>query len=493
MISSQSSRHILLSITLVAAVAGCAVGPDYEMPEYPMPDAWESAASSDVEGENPPILDWWSVLGDPVLDSLMIRARDANLDLRIAVGRVSEARAFRMISGGDFWPQAQANGDYIWQDSPLVVDGPGETWNASLGAFWELDLFGRVRRGREAADARFHASIEDYRDVQVSLYAEVATSYVTIRALQARIEYAQNNVDSQRETMQIVSAREEAGLVPQLDVARARSNLANTEAAIPLLESALAVERNRLSVILGEPPGEAGLRIGEYQDIPASPDSMRIVIPADLIRRRPDIRAAERQLAAQTAQVGVATAELYPKFSLSGVFGVLSGDWDNLFTEDALQWSLTPGFSWNLFTGGKVRGQIRVEEARMAQALFSYEKAILTALAEVESSIVGLQQQNIRRALLKVAVEAAQESVTLVRTQYIEGLTDFQAYLDAQRVLFEQQDALAKSRGDVFTALAALNRAMGGGWSLDEPIPSLESLERADAATDDGEAQGEDR
>ena len=493
MTRSKSSRFPVLLLLIAATFTGCAVGPDYEMPEYPVPDAWESAASADVEGETPPILDWWSALGDPVLDSLMIRARDANLDLRIAVGRVSEARAFRMISGGDFWPQVQGNGDYNWQDSPLVVDGPSESWNASLGAVWELDLFGRVRRGREAADARFHASIEDYRDVQVSLYAEVATSYVTVRSLQARIDYAVNNAESQRETMEIVTARQEAGLVPMLDVARARSNLANTEAAIPLLEAALAAERNRLSVLLGQPPGEAGLRIGDYQEMQAGPDSLRIALPADLIRRRPDIRSAERRLAAQTAQVGVATAELYPKFSLSGIFGVLSGSWDNLFTEDALQWSLTPGFSWNLFTGGKVRGQIKVEEARMAQALFEYEKAILTALAEVESSVVALQQQNIRRERLKVAVEAAQESVTLVRTQYIEGLTDFQAYLDAQRVLFDQQDALAKSRGDVFVALAALNRAMGGGWSLEEPIPDLESLERADATTEDVEAQGEDR
>jgi NodT family efflux transporter outer membrane factor (OMF) lipoprotein len=260
----------------------------------------------------------------------------------------------------------------------------------------------------------------------------------------------------------------------------------------------LAAERNRLSVLLGLPPGEERLGLGPSGPIPANPDSTIVMLPADLIRRRPDIRAAERQLAAQTARVGVATAELYPKFSLGGVLNVLSGDIDDLFTEDALGWSLTPGFSWNLFAGGKLRGQIRAEEARVEQALALYEKAILTALAEVESAIVALRQERIRRGRLEIAVEAAQQSVQLVRTQYIEGLTDFQSYLDAERVLFDQQDALAASRGEVFTAFVGLNRALGGGWSPDEPEPDLPPEARAEAsapptAEAQDDAQGEDR
>jgi NodT family efflux transporter outer membrane factor (OMF) lipoprotein len=479
-------------------LAGCAVGPDYEVPEYPMPDAWESAAAKDIEGEAPPIVDWWRAFNDPVLDSLMVRARAANLDLRVGVGRVAEARALRAVAGGDFWPQVQGNGDFTRQESQAFGDAPFNTWSAGLGATWELDLFGRVRRGKEAAEASFNAAIEDYRDVQVALLAEVAISYVTIRALQRRIEYAKGNVESQEETLEIVTARHDAGLVPLLDVSRARSNLANTEASIPLLKLNLASERNRLSVLLGLPPGEERLGLGPSGPIPGNPDSTIVMLPADLIRRRPDIRAAERQLAAQTARVGVATAELYPKFSLGGVLNVLSGDIDDLFSEDALGWSLTPGFSWNLFAGGKLRGQIRAEEARVDQALALYEKSILTALAEVESSIVALRQERIRRGRLEVAVEAAQESVELVRTQYIEGLTDFQSYLDAERVLFEQQDALAKSRGDVFNAYVGLNRALGGGWSPDEPEPDLPPEVRAQASTPptaevQDDAQGEDR
>jgi outer membrane protein TolC len=215
-----------------------------------------------------------------------------------------------------------------------------------------------------------------------------------------------------------------------------------------------------------------------------------VVLPVDLVRRRPDIRRAERQLAAQTARVGVATAELYPKFSLGGILQVFSGDLDDLFTEDSLGWSLVPGFSWNLFSGGKVQAQIRAEEARVVQAMAAYERAILLALAEVESSIVDLRQQKLRKERLEVAVESAQQAVVLVRTQYLEGLTDFQSYLDAERVLFEQQDALARSAGDLFNALVSLNRAMGGGWSLDEPEPDLEQHETAEAP--ETGAQGED-
>jgi NodT family efflux transporter outer membrane factor (OMF) lipoprotein len=477
---------------LLLLAAGCSVGPDYEAPEFAVPDAWEAAASAEFESEVPPILDWWSGLGDPVLDSLMIRARDANRDLRIAVGRVAEARALRAVATGDFWPQLQGNGEYTWGDGILTIpNGPDDTFQAGLGATWELDLFGRVRRSREAADAAFHAAIEDYRDVQVSLYAEVAQTYVVVRALQTRIEFAEGNITSQRETLDTVTAREEAGLVPMLDVARARSNLANTEAAIPLLKTALAAARNRLSVLLGEAPGERRLRLGEYREIPVPPDSLVVILPVDLVRRRPDIRRAERQLAAQTARVGVATAELYPKFSLGGVLRMFSGDVDNLFSEESLGWALVPGFSWNLFSGGKVQAQIRAEEARVAQALAAYERAILLALAEVETAIVELRQQRLREGRLMAAVESAQQAVVLVRTQYLEGLTDFQSYLDAQRVLFEQQDALAASRGDAFSALVALNRAMGGGWSLDEPEPDLVQ-DDPESAPADG-AQGEDR
>jgi multidrug efflux system outer membrane protein len=479
-------------LLLMIALGGCTVGPDYVVPEYEVPDAWESAAAADVEGEVPPILDWWSAFGDPVLDSLMIRARDANLDLVIAVGRVSEARAFRAIAGGDYWPQADGTGKYTWGETPLVPGGPTETWNFGLGALWEIDLFGRVRRGAEAAGADFHASIEDYRDVQVSLYSEVATSYVNIRSLQARLLFAQSNVDSQRETMEVVTAREEAGIVPRLDVARARSNLANTEAVIPQLKTGLASEKNRLSVLLGEVPGDAGLRIGPYKAIPIPPDSLVSVMPANLLRRRPDIRAAERKLAAQTARVGVATAELYPKLSLGGTVGLLAGGFSDLGS-DAVRWNLAPGFSWNLFNGGKVRGQIKVQEARVDQSLANYEKTILQALSEVESAIVAVRQTRIRQDLLTIAVEAAQESVTLVRTQYIEGLTDFQAYLDAQRVLFNQQDQLAATRGNVFVSVVVLNRAMGGGWSLEEPAPdNPEQGPQGDAPNSADDEQGDD-
>jgi len=502
MLKRDTRRHRragagLVAVASLALLVGCSVGPNYEVPEIPVPDQWENAAASDVLGEAPPVLNWWSAFGDANLDSLMVRARDANLDLAMAVARVSEARAYRAMAGGEYWPQVQASGQFARVESSengvqgaaiaAGAENPASMWDAGLGASWEIDLFGRVRRTVESTDAQFEASIEDYRDVQVALYAEVAATYVNIRSLQTRLQFAQNNVESQRETMEIVMAREDAGLVPMLDVARARSNLANTEAAIPQFRTALEASTNRLSLLLGEHPGSLDVELAPRKSIPDVPNSVTTALPADLIRRRPDIRRAERQLAAQTARVGVATAALYPSFSLGGTLSLQATSFEDLGKSGSMGWSLVPGMQWNLFSGGKLRAQVKAEEAKVAQALAAYEKSVLGALAEVENSLVALEQEKIRQNLLQVAVEAAEESVTLVHIQYIEGLTDFQSYLDAQRVLFSQQDQYATSQGQVFIEVTNLNRAMGGGWSLDEPVPDLPTDESAaaDAASDE--------
>jgi len=280
-----------------------------------------------------------------------------------------------------------------------------------------------------------------------------------------------NNVSSQRETMDIVIAREEAGLVPLLDVSRARSNLANTEAAIPQLMTALESALNRVAILLGEAPGALDDELRPVAEIPQANTNIAVALPAELLRRRPDVRRSERELAAQTARIGVATADLYPSFSLTGVLNLTSVDFNGLGDSGHTGWSLVPGVQWALFSGGKIRGQIKVEEARTEQALARYEKTVLNALAEVENSLVALRQEEIREGLLRTAVEASQQSVELVEIQYIEGLTDFQSYLDAQRVLFNQQDSYAQSRGLVVTNLINLNRNLGGGWSLSDTTP----------------------
>jgi multidrug efflux system outer membrane protein len=364
----------------------------------------------------------------------------------------------------------------IGENTPLgpiagMGDNPANNWEFGLGASWELDVFGRVRRNREATAAGIQASIEDYRDVLVSLQAEIATTYTEVRTNQLRLEFALGNVKSQRETLEIVTAREDAGLVPLLDVTRARSNLANTEAAIPQLETALEVGRNRLAILLGMAPGALDQRLEPFVDTGDPEVEIAVALPAELLRRRPDVRRSERELAAQTARIGVATADLYPSFSLTGALTLQASEFANLGDSGHFGWSLAPGFKWALFTGGKIRGQIKAEEAITEQLLAGYEKTVLNALAEVENTLVSIRQEEIRRGLLLIAVESSQQSVELVNTQYVEGLTDFQSYLDAQRTLFDQQDAFAVSRGLVYVNLINLNRVLGGGWSLDDTDP----------------------
>ncbi|MCK9994791.1 MAG: efflux transporter outer membrane subunit [Candidatus Krumholzibacteria bacterium] len=489
---------------MLLLLAGCAVGPDYEIPELEtVPDAWQNAAAADVADSSSILKEWWTAFGDTLLDTLMVRAQVANLDAAQAIGRIREARAYHQIAGGDYYPQIGLDGSWtrteIGENTPLgpiagIGGGnPSNNWEFGLGASWEIDVFGRIRRTREATGARVQASIEDYRDVMVSLQAEVAVTYVDVRTTQLRLIFAQDNVDSQRETMDIVTAREDAGLVPLLDVTRARSNLANTEAAIPLLEMGLEVSLNRMAILLGQAPGSVDSLLVSYMEPPQPDLDMTMSLPAELLRRRPDVRRSERELAAQTAMIGVATADLYPSFSLSGIMTLQASEFGDLGKSGHFGWSLVPGLKWDLFSGGKIRGKIKAEEAKTEQLLAGYEKTVLNALAEVENTLVALKQEDIRRGLLQIAVDSSQQSVELVHTQYVEGLTDFQSYLDAQRVLFEQQDSYASSRGQVFANIVNLNRALGGGWSLDDLDPDIpgEEVEDTVAANDGGDEEEE--
>ena len=462
---------------LILMVGGCAVGPDYTEPEFESPDAWQNAAAQDVVADAPVIQQWWTAFGDAMLDTLIVQARNSNLDLEMAVSRIREARAYHQITGGAYWPQVGLSGDGTRAKTPDFYapggDNPANNWEFGMGASWEIDVWGKNRRARESTGAALQSSIEDYRDVLVSLYAEVASTYVDVRSLQTRLDFAHSNVESQRETLDVVMARENAGLVPLLDVSQARSNLANTEAMIPQMEAALETALNRLAILLGQAPGTLDEQLIIHSGMPSPSTDLMMALPAELLRRRPDVRRSERDLAAQSARIGVATAELYPSFSLNGALALRAPQFGDLGESGAFGWSFGPEVKWNLFTGGKIRGQIKVEEARTEQLLAAYELTVLGALAEVENSLVALRQEEIRRDLLMTAAESAQQSVELVNTQYVSGLTDFQNYLDAQRVLFSQQDQLAKSRGLVLTNLINLNRALGGGWSLDDPAPDL--------------------
>jgi len=457
-------------------MAGCAaVGPDYKQPEITTPDAWTNVVIEDINS-NASLEQWWTSFNDPMLNSLLERAKAANPDLRIAVERIDEARTFNQIAGGDRYPDLNTSASFNRSKASESLGGgafssnPSSTWSAGLSTSWEADVFGRVRRNIEATEANIDVSVEDYRDVMVSLYAQIAIHYVNIRTLQQRIKYAKDNVRSQRDTLVIVEARYDSGLVPKFDVAQAKYNLANTETLIPELLPFLEYALNQIAILLGQIPGSLDKELGQATVIPAPAFNASFEPPAELLRQRPDIRQAERQVAKQTAQIGVATARLYPEFSLTGALTLGAFDLDDLGDSDSVGWSFIPGVRWNLFSGGKIEGLIDVEESRTQQAIINYEKTVLDALAEVETSMVSLNQERLRAGKLLEAVEASQESVDLVSTSYLAGLTDFQSLLDSQRSLFTQQDRWVESEGQSVVNFINLNRALGGGWSLDDPV-----------------------
>jgi len=488
-------------LAAVSLLAACTVGPDYEPPDFTVetvPDQWRTTVETEMAADTTDLELWWVSFNDTLLTEFIRRSEFGNLDLQAAVGRVAEARAIRGVAKGGYWPDIVLGGAYSYQKlsenglqgaqigqpgdggedggSSLLSD-PFDSWTTGLSLSWEIDLFGRIRRTVEAADAQLEASVEDYRDVLVTLYAEVGSAYVDARAFQTRLDFATQNVEAQQSSLELTRDRFNAGLTSALDVAQAEQNLAQTQSTIPSLEIGLERSLNRLAVLLGEAPGNLHDELQAHSGLPRPDDQVAYGIPADLLRRRPDIRQAERLLASQTARIGIATADLYPTLSLGGTVGLEALDFDNLGDGGSVFWSIVPKISWPIFTGGKIRNQIRAEEARTAQALAAYEQTVLRALEEVQNALVAYGQEKLRRDRLSDAVDASQRAVNLVETQYLSGLTNFQNFLDSQRSLFRQQDELADSAGQVVNNLITLNRALGGGWS-----PSQAEMTAAAAA-----------
>ncbi|GBC61331.1 RND transporter [Desulfonema ishimotonii] len=474
-------KGVRLAVVLILGLlCGCTtVGPDYTPPAPKLPDAWHQAAVKGMDTGRADFRRWWGVFNDPVLARLIERARKGSPDLRLAAARIREARASLGVASGEQLPAIDGSGLTQRGRSGEDFDTGGKTVNTySLGldASWEIDFWGRISRSVASAEAGLQATVEDYRDALVLLYAEVAGNYTEVRTLQAQIRYAEANVGIQRDTLQVTRDKLRAEIAPALDVRQAELNLATTESEIPSLKISLTQAVNRLAVLCGEYPGALYPVLAETAPIPAPPDTLMTGLPADLLRQRPDIRRAERSLAAQTARIGVATADLYPAFSLSGTFGFESLSSADLFESGARAWSLGPAFRWNLFNGGRVRSQIRVEEALTEQALVAYEQTVLGAVEDVENAMVSYVLEKERRALLEKSVTAARKSVELVSQLYKIGLTDFQNLLDMQRSLFQQQDALAESEGNVTRNLIQIYRALGGGWG-DEALPKTEPSE----------------
>ena len=446
--------------------SGCMVGPDYRAPQYPAPRGWsETAATQPVALTN-----WWTQFNDATLNSLIARAIATNLDLKIAESRVRQARAERGIVAAGFWPAADASGQYRRQSTGGPVPVSGDMYQAGLDASWEIDIFGGVRRNIEAADADLAGSVENRRAVLISLAAEVALNYLNLRGYQQQIAIANENLAAQERTAALTRKRFPA-FVSKLDVANAEALVATTRAAVPVLETASRQTIFALSVLLARAPAALAAELEAAAPLPPTLPEVPVGLPADLLRRRPDVRAAEAAVHGATARIGVATADLFPKFSLTGSLGTSSttpsglGNWNNRV------YAFGPSASWSLFAAGSIMANIEVQNEVEQQALLSYQKTVLTALSDVEGALVAYFKEQQHRQALAAAVAANKEAVELATRLYTEGQTDFLNVLSAQRALYSVQDALVQSERSIATDLLAIYKALGGGWENEPPIP----------------------
>ena len=466
-------KQIILTATALL-LAACAVGPNYHAPTT-APAALKNAQSPAFVAQTPEAA-WWEEFDDTELDALMRRALAANLDLRGAYDRVRAARAVFVENKLDYAPHVLLDGTYSHLDEQQPGFGT-DRYNIqsdSLGfdAAWEIDLFGRVRRSVEAARADLGAEVADYRDAQVSVAAEVARNYFELRGTQKRLEVARQNLESEHQTLELTRLLDQAGRGSELDVQRSRARLKAIEATIPPLEAAEKQADYRLAVLLGERPGALDQELGPA---PAATYAKALPIgdPSELLRRRPDVRAAERELAAATARVGVATADLFPRVNLTGFVGFLSGDVGRLFnttpSADARAWAITPSVSWAAFDLGSVRARLRASEAQSDAAAANYEKVVLTALEDTENSLVAYSKRQEQLKSLSEQADASRRAAELAATQYRERVADFLVLLDAQRTQLEAEDSVAQAETSVNVAVVAIYKALGGvGQPADE-------------------------
>ena len=467
------------AVFLVLFLVGCTVGPNYKTPKTKMP---ESFANTQAVAGTEVVAKWWTTLQDPTLDSLIDRAVRSNLDLRFAQARIREARAQRGVVRSDLLPSVNASASYqrqrisentgTTQDSTGTIPVEGDFYQAGFDASWEIDVFGGIRREVEAANADLAAEIENRRDVLVTLLAEVARNYVEMRSSQRQITIAEANLKAQQETLELTRVRFNAGLVSDLDVARAEALVQTTASQIPTLEISARQSIHLLGVLLGQEPNALVQELAPERAIPASPREVPIGLPSELLRRRPDIRRAERQIAAATARIGVATAELFPKFSLTGALGLGSSKFSNLADSGSKFWSIVPGVSLPIFNFGRIRSNIAVQNAREEQAFVTYQQTVLTSLREVEDALVAFSEDQRRRQTLSSAVDANRRAVDLANQLYKQGLTDFLSVLQAQRDLFASEDALIQSDRSVTSDYVAIYKALGGGWEIESQTQS---------------------
>ncbi len=475
----QSQKRIfqLLLTASILFLTGCAaVGPNYQAPRPDMPPDWHTGDPA-LLPEAKMIQNWWALFNDPMLTGFIEEASRSNLDLMLAVARVEEAWARLGIATGGRFPSVDASGTVTRVRTSEYSTGIGasNTIHATgIAASWEIDLFGRIRRTVEAATAKYQAGEEDHTDVMITLYSRVARTYLDVRTYQARLTAADANIKSQKKVLALTKSRFRHGLATDLDVAQAERILASSEAEVPPLRIELSRAINTMAVLLGRQPGALHKQLAEPRPVPLPPARATVGVPTDLLRQRPDIRRAERLLAAQTARIGVAKADLYPSFSLTGSFGFEAVDAADLFNAGSRVFSFGPSLRWNIFSGGSIRSKVKAQDAVTEQALLIYERTVLNALNEVENALKAYLEDRVRLSALQRSVSASRRSVKLATNLYKQGLVDFQNVLDAQRDQFTFENRLAAARGNSAANFVRLYTALGGGWNPDRP-PSLEN------------------
>jgi NodT family efflux transporter outer membrane factor (OMF) lipoprotein len=469
-------RLVLLATALTTA---CTVGPDYQRPQIAVPETFAGATpagASDAELAN-----WWSAFGDPELDALVKRALARNLDLEAAEGRIREARARETVAGAAGLPQFDAQGSVtrqrISENAIPVPPGSGgqqggafglpgsefTTWRAGFDASWEIDFFGKTRRSVEAAKARTEAAMWNRRDLQVTAAAEVANAYLTLRTLQAQIANAEADVASEKRSEQLVAARVRGGLVTGQDLAQQSSAAAAAAAAIPALQAQAQAQIHAIAVLTGQAPEALDAELAQAKALPPPP-SIPPGVPSELLRRRPDVREAERQLAASTADIGVAVADLYPRFSLTAAPALVSTALSSLLEWGSRSFSVGAAVDWPLFAGGRTRGNIAVANARQEQALVAYRKSVLTALQDVEDALDRIEGDRGKLDNMRKAATDAARAEAIAGTRYRGGLVTYSDVLLARGQRLSLEEQMVETQGALARDTASLFKALGGGW-----------------------------
>jgi multidrug efflux system outer membrane protein len=469
-------------ICLAVLLGGCAsVGPDYQRPVLTAPAQWTESRENQGAALSLPEIAWWQAFGDPVLNGLIEQAAQTNLDLEQARARIAQSRADVTVAGAAAWPSVQGTGSVTrsqggtstitsGSSSPeSVASAAGTIFQAGFDASWEIDVFGGTRRSVEAARARLAASVEDLRATLLTLLGDVAKNYADLRANQAQLQITRHNVEAQQQTVEVTRERFHLGLTSYLDVAQAEAQKTSTESNLPTLEASIKQSIHRLGILLGQEPNALKTKLAVIRPLPQMRRVMAPGLPADLLLRRPDLRQVERQLAAASADIGVAKAELYPKFDLTAGLGLQGADVSKfLKISSGRYWSVVPGITWNLFDGGKARATVKNKRAVYEENLAKYRASFIKALEEVENALAAYYAEQTKHRILKESVRANQEAVTLARERYRRGLTNFLDVLTAENSLYTAQSNLSKSEANLLTDLISLYKALGGGWNAAE-------------------------